>query len=108
MVHSQSLEVQKLLTMSMVLDFGVLKTLEWVNPIELYDMMGNGTDWVNDWYSDDYYQHSPEEDPQGPETGTKRVVRGYRGSVDGTLTITRGGEHPDREFGNGFRCVENL
>ncbi|HFQ8858872.1 TPA: formylglycine-generating enzyme family protein [Escherichia coli] len=77
------------------------------NPIGLYDMMGNGTDWVNDWYSEDYYQHSPEEDPQGPETGTKRVFRGYRGSVDGTLTITRGGRIPDYEFGEGFRCVEN-
>ncbi|QLR03559.1 formylglycine-generating enzyme family protein [Providencia rettgeri] len=77
------------------------------NPIGLYDMMGNGTDWVNDWYSDGYYQHSPEENPQGPETGTKRVFRGYRGSVDGTLTITRGGEYPNDKYGEGFRCVEN-
>ncbi|WPA90882.1 SUMF1/EgtB/PvdO family nonheme iron enzyme [Providencia zhijiangensis] len=77
------------------------------NPIGLYDMMGNGTDWVNDWYSDDYYQHSPEENPQGPETETKKAFRGYRGSVDGTLTITRGGRLPDHEFGEGFRCVEN-
>ncbi|MTB66261.1 SUMF1/EgtB/PvdO family nonheme iron enzyme, partial [Providencia sp. wls1943] len=78
------------------------------NPIGLYDMMGNGKDWVNDWYSDDYYQHSPEDNPPGPESGTKKVERGYRGSVDGTLTITRGGKLPDHEFGNGFRCVENL
>lgn len=77
------------------------------NPIGLYDMMGNGKDWVNDWYSDDYYQHSPEDNPPGPESGTKKVERGYRGSVDGTLTITRGGKLPDHEFGNGFRCVEN-
>ncbi|MBP6123045.1 MULTISPECIES: formylglycine-generating enzyme family protein [Providencia] len=77
------------------------------NPIGLYDMMGNGTDWVNDWYSEDYYQYSPEDNPQGPENGTKRVVRGYRGSVDGTLTITRGGKLPDHKFGTGFRCVEN-
>ncbi|MTB66111.1 SUMF1/EgtB/PvdO family nonheme iron enzyme [Providencia sp. wls1943] len=78
------------------------------NPIGLYDMMGNGTDWVNDWYNDDYYQHSPEDNPLGPKNGTKKVVRGYLGSVDGTLTITRGGRLPDHEFGNGFRCVENL
>ncbi|MGF7411277.1 formylglycine-generating enzyme family protein [Providencia alcalifaciens] len=77
------------------------------NPIGLYDMMGNGKDWVNDWYSDDYYQHSPEDNPLGPKNGTKKVVRGYLGSVDGTLTITRGGRLPDHEFGNGFRCVEN-
>ncbi len=36
------------------------------------------------------------------------MIRGYRGSVDGTLTITRGGQIPDHEFGVGFRCVENL
>ncbi|ENB9463805.1 SUMF1/EgtB/PvdO family nonheme iron enzyme [Providencia rettgeri] len=78
------------------------------NPIGLYDMMGNGTDWINDWYSEDYYQHSPEDNPPGPESGTMKVFRGYRGSVDGTLTITRGKDTPDTEFGNGFRCVENL
>ncbi|MCT6519280.1 formylglycine-generating enzyme family protein [Proteus vulgaris] len=78
------------------------------NPIGLYDMMGNGRDWINDWYSSDYYQHSPEINPQGPESGKKKVIRGYMGSFDGMLTITRGGDLPDTEFGNGFRCVENL
>ncbi|WP_111750949.1 formylglycine-generating enzyme family protein [Providencia heimbachae] len=77
------------------------------NPIGLYDMMGNGVDWVNDWYGADYYQYSPEDNPQGPESGTKKVVRGYLGSFDATLTITRGKDAPDTEFGNGFRCVEN-
>ena len=47
------------------------------NPLGLYDMMGNGHDWVNDWYAEDYYQHSPEKDPQGPTSGTEKVVRGY-------------------------------
>lgn len=78
------------------------------NPIGLYDMMGNGLDWVNDWYSETYYQHSPEENPQGPDSGERKVIRGYYGSMDGLLTISRGSEIPDHEFGNGFRCVENL
>ncbi|WPA90881.1 SUMF1/EgtB/PvdO family nonheme iron enzyme [Providencia zhijiangensis] len=78
------------------------------NPIGLYDMMGNGLDWVNDWYSEDYYQHSPEDNPQGPESGEKKVTRGYHDSMDGSSTISRGGEIPDHEFGEGFRCVENL
>ncbi|BBG59230.1 formylglycine-generating enzyme family protein [Providencia rustigianii] len=77
------------------------------NPIGLYDMMGNGLDWVNDWYSEDYYQHSPEDNPQGPESGERKVIRGYHGSADGTLTTSRGSEIPDHKFGNGFRCVEN-
>ncbi|HHR5880708.1 TPA: formylglycine-generating enzyme family protein [Providencia alcalifaciens] len=77
------------------------------NPIGLYDMMGNGTDWVNDWYSEVYYQHSPEDNPQGPEHGEEKVTRGYHGSTDGRFTISRSGKVPDHQFGSGFRCVEN-
>ena len=78
------------------------------NPLGLYDMMGNGHDWVNDWYAEDYYQHSPEKDPQGPSSGTEKVVRGYLGSMFGLYDITRGSNKPETEApGYGFRCVEN-
>lgn len=40
----------------------------------------SGSEWTNDWYSTNYYEHSPERDPQGPETGTKKVLRGAVGS----------------------------
>ncbi|MNW05116.1 Hercynine oxygenase [compost metagenome] len=29
-----------------------------------------------DWYGEDYYAHSPAEDPQGPASGNVRVRRG--------------------------------
>lgn len=29
------------------------------NLLSLYDMMGNGNEWVSDWYSEDYYKNSP-------------------------------------------------
>lgn len=76
------------------------------NPLGLYDMMGNGADWIKDWYAADYYLHSPEKDPQGPESGEKKSVRGRTGSGH-TLSIERNNLKPDNEWGSEFRCVEN-
>ena len=41
-----------------------------------YDMHGNAWQWVSDFYAEDYYSHSPVDDPQGPPPAERHIRRG--------------------------------
>ncbi len=72
----------------------------------LYDMHGNVWQWCSDWYGD--YPQGDATDPQGPDGGTARVLRGGAWYYDPRFCrcAYRDGGAPDYRNGYfGFRIV---
>jgi len=71
------------------------------------DLTGNAAEWVADWYSSDYYSHSPLENPAGPNDGTYKILRGGSWLLDEVYgrTAFRYNIRPDYTYDfTGFRC----
>lgn len=78
------------------------------NPWGLYDVHGNVWEWVNDYYSEDYYAVSPSVDPQGADTGSQRAVRGgswHSTAIAWRSTFRKSYEADYRGISIGFRLV---
>ena len=78
------------------------------SPCGALDMIGNVWEFTADWYSSDYYAVSPADNPQGPQAGEVRVVRGgsYQDPQENVHSFSRYWYSPT---GNndylGFRCA---
>jgi formylglycine-generating enzyme required for sulfatase activity len=78
------------------------------SPYGALDMSGNVWEWVSDWYQSDYYTTSPYGNPQGPTSGTTKVLRG--GSWDSFRYCVRtsfrsSSDAESRVMDVGFRCA---
>jgi len=81
-----------------------------VSPYGLYQTLGNVSEWVNDWYDQDYYKTAPDRNPKGPNSGTQKAFRGG-GWMDSTTTMRvamRNGTDPTTKINwMGFRCARD-
>ena len=89
------------------------------SPLGFYHLQSNAVEWVNDWFDPDYYKHSPEYNPQGPEGPVEasihndpprilKVMRGGSTSWSPTVIMRRATAIPDVEVHApklGFRCA---
>ena len=81
------------------------------NGLGLYDMVASVWQWCSDWYDPEYYARSPSGNPEGPESGSLKVLRG--GSwfhKESWRVANRSADDPISEnfcFVTSFRCVKD-
>jgi formylglycine-generating enzyme required for sulfatase activity len=78
------------------------------NDFGLFDMSEGVHEWCSDWYDYNYYQTSPERNPQGPQTGRRRSSRGgsWRHRIKFSRCAARSSLPPSFQYADyGFRVA---
>jgi formylglycine-generating enzyme required for sulfatase activity len=81
------------------------------NPFGIYNLGDNVHEWCSDWYDADYYARSPERNPRGPESGTRKASRGgsWRHHIKVTRTAARSSIPPEFKYADyGFRVARSV
>ena len=77
------------------------------NELGLYDMSGNMWEWCSDWFDSSYYLSSPQHNPQGPSSGSRRVNRGgsWGRDAQNCRVANRGRSNSGDRIGLGLRLA---
>jgi len=84
------------------------------NGFGLYGLAGNVWEWVHDYWSPDFHFTGPRENPHGPPSGDRRVMRGgsflcHDSYCNRYRVAARTSNTPDSSTSNcGFRCVRDI
>ena len=80
------------------------------NGFGLYEICENLHEWCSDWFDAGYYSYSPDRNPPGPDTGTRRASRGgsWRHHIKISRCAARSSIPPEFQYADyGFRIARD-